>query len=74
MNTEKTMQDETLTTRRASIIATNGTSAKATAGFCERTIGGVECACCGADIRRGARRIMNAKGDHCSYECAREPS
>ncbi len=65
------MQDETRAQRLASIVATNGTSA---ASIVTRTIYGVECACCGTDIRRGARRIMNATGNYCSYDCAREPS
>ncbi len=65
------MQDETRAQRLASILATHGTSAAAPV---TRTIYGVECACCGHDIRRGARRIMDATGTYCSYECAREPS
>ncbi len=39
-------------------------------GDVKRHLAGVECACCGADIKPLAMRILTVAGTHCSRACA----
>jgi hypothetical protein len=45
-------------------------SAQVPDGTIKRTLAGVECACCGYDIKPDEPRVVTADGVHCSTSCA----
>ncbi len=67
MNKEPTMQDILPASHCVRGVLAEG-------GDVKRTLAGVECACCGADIKPLALRILTVAGAHCSRDCAEVPS